>query len=154
MPCMQSYIEQKLNPTLLKALTALGKEKPTSKPHEAVTFLANWLLQHNPSKPHIAVPEELLQQQKRQVQEAQAAADAAAAAAVAAAAKAAGAAPGTAVQKSTTTSSDCNTTSTDSESDAQNAAAVKVQACFRGHQARREVAEMRLAAEAEAAGPA
>lgn len=41
------YLELKLNPTLLKALTQLCKEKP----HDPVIWLADWLLANNPFKP-------------------------------------------------------------------------------------------------------
>lgn len=145
----QSYIEQRLNPTLSKALTALAKEKPTSKPEEAVVFLANWLLENNPSKPRIAVPEELLQQQKRQVQEVQAAAAQAAAAAAAqqrpVQRSTSGHPGGMQLQDSAQAASKLN------EASMQDAAATKVQACFRGHKARKQVADMRVAAEAAAA---
>jgi hypothetical protein len=71
----QGYIKA-LQPTLLKALSALAKEKPSSKPEEAVTFLATYLLQHNPLKPHVDVPPELAAQQLKQAQQAAAAAKA------------------------------------------------------------------------------
>jgi hypothetical protein len=158
LPCScllpQAYIEQKLNPTLLKALTALARAKPTSQPHEAVVFLANWLLEHNPNKPRVAVPDELLQQQKRQLQEAQQAA----AAAEEAAAAAAAAAKQRAMHKSVSSSAGKlqvqqavqDSGSADDES-MQGAAATKVQAAFRGHQARKQVAGMRHSEEAAAA---
>jgi nucleoside diphosphate kinase len=43
----KDYLENKLNPTLLKALTQLCKEKPA----EPVTWLADYLLLNNPYKP-------------------------------------------------------------------------------------------------------
>ncbi|CAF0711256.1 unnamed protein product [Brachionus calyciflorus] len=43
----KDYLEGKLNPTILKALTQLCKEKP----HDPVTWLADWLLANNPYKP-------------------------------------------------------------------------------------------------------
>jgi nucleoside-diphosphate kinase len=146
---VQAYIEQKLNPTLLKALSALAKEKPTSSPQDAVIFLANWLLDHNPNKPRVAVPEELLLLQKQQLLAAQEAA-------AAAAAQAAAAAKQRTMQKSASSSvgrlevqhevvQDSNSQADDSS--AQDAAATKVQAAFRGHQARKHVAEMRHAAD-------
>ena len=45
----QDYLETKLNPTLLKALTQLCKEKPA----EPLTWLADWLSANNPYKPLI-----------------------------------------------------------------------------------------------------
>jgi hypothetical protein len=148
----QAYIEQKLNPTLLKALTALARDKPTSQPQEAVVFLANWLLEHNPNKPRVAVPDELLQQQKRQLQEAQQAAAAAEKVAAAAAAKQ------QAMHESVSSNAgklqvqqavqDSGGTDDDS---IQDAAATKVQAAFRGHRARKQVAGTRQSDEAAAA---
>lgn len=41
------FLELKLNPTLLKALTQLCKEKP----RDPVVWLAGWLLENNPYKP-------------------------------------------------------------------------------------------------------
>lgn len=43
----RDYLENKLNPTILKALTQLCKEKP----QDPVTWLADWLLVNNPYKP-------------------------------------------------------------------------------------------------------
>ncbi|RNA21551.1 nucleoside diphosphate kinase -like protein [Brachionus plicatilis] len=43
----KDYLENKLNPTVLKALTQLCKEKP----QDPVTWLADWLLANNPYKP-------------------------------------------------------------------------------------------------------
>lgn len=78
----QEYIATKLQPTLVKALTVLAREKPTSNKLDAITFLANWMLEHNPNKPQLQVPAELQQQlDQRQAQVATAAAEAAAAAA-------------------------------------------------------------------------
>jgi hypothetical protein len=52
---LQEYIKQKLQPTLVKALTTLAREKPTSSKLEALSFLAAWMLQHNPNKPQLQV---------------------------------------------------------------------------------------------------
>ena len=41
------YLELKMNPTLLKALTQLCKEKPV----DPITWVADWLLANNPYKP-------------------------------------------------------------------------------------------------------
>lgn len=148
----QAYIEQKLNPTLLKALTALASEKPTSQPAEAVVFLANRLLEHNPNKPRVAVPQELLLQQQRQLQQAQLAAAAADAAAAAASKQR------VAAQKSVSRGKVAQEAGVQQsagglvvgEEDLQQAAATKVQSAFRGHQARKQVAGMRQS-QAEAA---
>ena len=43
----KDYLESRLNPTILKGLTQLCKEKP----HDPVTWLADWLLANNPYKP-------------------------------------------------------------------------------------------------------
>lgn len=142
LPGMQAYIEQKLNPTLLKALTALAKEKPTSKPQDAVVFLANWLLEHNPNKPQVAVPQELLQQQKRQLQDAQEAAAAAAAKQRAVQGGLSSSSTGRSIPKQGDGVVQQGSSAVD-ESSLQDAAATKVQAAFRGHQARKHVAEMR-----------
>jgi len=47
----RAYIAETLQPTLVKGLTALCKEKPSAGKMEAVTWLANWLLDNNPNKP-------------------------------------------------------------------------------------------------------
>lgn len=52
----QADIEQHLQPTLLTALTALAKQKPTSDELEAVAFLGKWLLDNNPNKPRVVLP--------------------------------------------------------------------------------------------------
>lgn len=80
---LQEYIASKLQPTLVKALTVLARQKPTSNKLDAITFLANWMLENNPNKPQVQVPPEL-QQQLEQQQQAKAAAAVAAAAAAAA----------------------------------------------------------------------
>lgn len=103
-------------------------------------FLANWLLEHNPNKPRLAVPQSLLQQHKQQVQAARQAA--------AAAAK-----PQQHGQCRTSSSfgrlqaetAGKGSNSMDMSS-LQNAAATKVQSAFRGYKARKHVAEMRHAA--------
>lgn len=43
----QDYLEKTLNQTLLKGLTGLCKEKP----HDPISWLAEWLLTNNPYKP-------------------------------------------------------------------------------------------------------
>lgn len=45
----KDYLESKLNPTLLTALTSLCKEKP----QDPLTWLANYLITNNPYKPLI-----------------------------------------------------------------------------------------------------
>lgn len=50
------YIQKNLEPVLVNALTVLAKEKPSGEKFEAITFLANWLLENNPSKPKVALP--------------------------------------------------------------------------------------------------
>ncbi|KAK9817643.1 hypothetical protein WJX72_000069 [[Myrmecia] bisecta] len=55
----QRYLEDKLQPTLLKGLTALAKQKPSADKQEALAFLANWLLNNNPNKPRMVAPEDL-----------------------------------------------------------------------------------------------
>mmetsp|Transcript_32772 Transcript_32772/g.59385 ORF Transcript_32772/g.59385 Transcript_32772/m.59385 type:complete len:212 (-) Transcript_32772:410-1045(-) len=52
------YITSKLQPALAKALTALAREKPTAEKFEAITFLANYLLNNNPNKPKVVTPDE------------------------------------------------------------------------------------------------
>ena len=49
----QEYVKTKLQPTLVKALTALAREKPTSSKTGAIRFLAQWLLENNPKKPQV-----------------------------------------------------------------------------------------------------
>jgi len=53
----KAYVTEKLQPTLVKALTALAKAKPSSGKAEALTFVAYWLLENNPNKPRLVVPE-------------------------------------------------------------------------------------------------
>ncbi|KAJ9514602.1 hypothetical protein QJQ45_016351 [Haematococcus lacustris] len=52
------YITEKLQPALSRALTALAREKPSAERFEAITFLANYLLQNNPNKPKVLSPDE------------------------------------------------------------------------------------------------
>lgn len=47
----REFIQTTLEPTLVKALTALSKEKPESP----MVWLANWLAAHNPNKAKINV---------------------------------------------------------------------------------------------------
>ena len=47
----QVYIKQFIEPTLVKGLTALCKNKPSADKYEAITWLARWLLDNNPNKP-------------------------------------------------------------------------------------------------------
>ncbi|XP_020381284.1 nucleoside diphosphate kinase homolog 5 isoform X1 [Rhincodon typus] len=44
-----TYLSRFVNPTLLSGLTELCKQKPT----DPITWLADWLLENNPNKPHI-----------------------------------------------------------------------------------------------------
>ena len=44
----KEFIATKLQPTLVKGLTALCKEKPTAGKMEAITWLSNWLMENNP----------------------------------------------------------------------------------------------------------
>ncbi|XP_064651264.1 nucleoside diphosphate kinase homolog 5-like [Lineus longissimus] len=45
----RDYLSKSVNPTLLKGLTELCKQKPS----EPVTWLADWLLENNPNKPRV-----------------------------------------------------------------------------------------------------
>ncbi len=45
----RDYINQRVNPTLTKALTALCKAKPA----DPVVWLANWLNDNNPNAPKV-----------------------------------------------------------------------------------------------------
>ncbi|CAH1794230.1 unnamed protein product [Owenia fusiformis] len=45
----RDYLAKSVNPTLLKGLTTLCKEKP----RDPVVFLADWLLENNPNKPQV-----------------------------------------------------------------------------------------------------
>lgn len=63
---LQAYIAEQLKTTLVKGLTVLAREKPTSNKLEAITFLANWMLDNNPNKPQTVVPPELQEQVKEQ----------------------------------------------------------------------------------------
>lgn len=49
-------IESKLNPVLIKGLTALAKTKPTSDSLEAAQFLGQWLIDNNPQNPTKTAP--------------------------------------------------------------------------------------------------
>ena len=57
-PAVKDYITARLQPALSKALTSLAREKPSAERFEALTYLANFLLQNNPNKPRIISPEE------------------------------------------------------------------------------------------------
>ena len=46
----EAYVAEHLQPTLLRALTAMCKEKPSAQPLEAVQWLSDWLLDNNPNK--------------------------------------------------------------------------------------------------------
>eukprot|EP00798_Chlamydomonas_sp_ICE-L_P026071 gene26071-11774_t len=54
----KEYITSQLQPALAKALTALAREKPSAERFEALTFLADFLLNNNPNKPRIIMPDE------------------------------------------------------------------------------------------------
>ena len=45
----RDYLTKHVTPTLTQALTALSKAKPA----DPVNWLADWLLEHNPNKPHV-----------------------------------------------------------------------------------------------------
>ena len=45
----REYIAKELQPTLVQALSALAKEKPSANKLEAVKWLANWLKENNPN---------------------------------------------------------------------------------------------------------
>ncbi|NXJ13133.1 NDK5 kinase, partial [Odontophorus gujanensis] len=45
----RDYLNLHVNPTLLAGLTALCKEKPA----DPMTWLADWLIEHNPNKPRL-----------------------------------------------------------------------------------------------------
>lgn len=45
----KDYLSRKVNPTLLKGLTELCKQKPL----DPVVWLADWLLENNPNKPRV-----------------------------------------------------------------------------------------------------
>lgn len=45
----RDYLNLHVNPTLLAGLTALCKEKPA----DPMTWLADWLMEHNPNKPRL-----------------------------------------------------------------------------------------------------
>ncbi|KAH8865481.1 Nucleoside diphosphate kinase 5 isoform 2 [Schistosoma japonicum] len=46
---VKDYLAKNVNPTLLKALTEMCKEKPK----DTVLWLSDWLLKNNPNKPHL-----------------------------------------------------------------------------------------------------
>ncbi|KAK4476098.1 hypothetical protein MN116_001320 [Schistosoma mekongi] len=46
---VKDYLARNVNPTLLKGLTELCKEKPK----DPVLWLSDWLLKNNPNKPHL-----------------------------------------------------------------------------------------------------
>ncbi|XP_013390058.1 nucleoside diphosphate kinase homolog 5 [Lingula anatina] len=48
----KDYLARTVNPTLLRGLTQLCKEKPS----DPVVWLADWLLQNNPNKPKVKGP--------------------------------------------------------------------------------------------------
>ena len=54
----ERYIMEQLQPSLLKGLTALAKEKPTAEKYEAITWLAQWLLRNNPNQAKIFTPDQ------------------------------------------------------------------------------------------------
>ena len=41
-----------------QALTALARQKPSAERFEAITFLADFMLNNNPNKPRIVMPDE------------------------------------------------------------------------------------------------
>ena len=46
----EEYVTANLQPTLLRALTAMCKEKPSAQPLEAIKWLSSWLLENKPNK--------------------------------------------------------------------------------------------------------
>merc|ERR1712136_533373 len=48
----KDYLSKEVNPTLLAGLTELCKKKPG----DAVTWLADWLIDNNPNKPSVKDP--------------------------------------------------------------------------------------------------
>lgn len=54
-----ALIQSQLQATLVKALTVLAKDKPTSDPLDSITWLADYLLAHNPNKPASVPPSAL-----------------------------------------------------------------------------------------------
>ncbi|KAG2451865.1 hypothetical protein HYH02_003641 [Chlamydomonas schloesseri] len=52
------YITKRIQPALAKALAALAREKPSADKFEAITFVAGYLLQNNPNKPKVLMPDE------------------------------------------------------------------------------------------------
>jgi nucleoside diphosphate kinase homolog 5 len=54
----EQYILEQLQPTLLKGLTALAKDKPTAEKFEAITWLAQWVLKNNPNKAKMFTPDQ------------------------------------------------------------------------------------------------
>lgn len=52
----QAFIAAQLQPTLVKALTAFCKAKPTADKLEAITWVATWLLDNNPNKARSVEP--------------------------------------------------------------------------------------------------
>ncbi|KAG1658644.1 hypothetical protein FOA52_006406 [Chlamydomonas sp. UWO 241] len=55
---VSEYVAARIQQALAAALTALAREKPSASKYEALTFLADHLLTHNPSKPRIVMPAE------------------------------------------------------------------------------------------------
>ncbi|KAG2488311.1 hypothetical protein HYH03_013161 [Edaphochlamys debaryana] len=52
------FITTRIQPALSKALAALAREKPSADKFEAITFVAGYLLQNNPNKPKVLMPDE------------------------------------------------------------------------------------------------
>lgn len=55
---LRKYIKKELEPILTKGLTVLSKHKPSAGKLEATKFLAQWLLDNNPSKGRIVTDED------------------------------------------------------------------------------------------------
>lgn len=53
---MRHGLQENLEPTLLKGLTELAREKPSSNPREVLRSLAYWLLDNNPNKVSLSFP--------------------------------------------------------------------------------------------------
>ena len=54
---INAFVDDRLTPTLVKALTALSKTKPA----EPVKWLANYLLENNPNQPKVEEPEAIIE---------------------------------------------------------------------------------------------
>ncbi|KAI8468215.1 MAG: nucleoside diphosphate kinase [Monoraphidium minutum] len=154
-----AFVAEKLQPTLAKALTALAKAKPSSdkarapplpppRTSEALSFLAHWMLDNNPNKPRLVLPEGAAAAAAEAAAAAQRRAEAAMQAAAADAQAGAGGEGSTKGEAGASSGGAVAHGSAAPDAAAQACAATTVQAAFRGHKARLQVAGMRTAAEA------